>query len=383
MKILMIIQFIYWFQISIVSPVQVLLMRRIGLTMFQIGLLMMIRSFSLAIFEPIFGILSDRINRKILIVLSFISTSIIFIFYSFASNFWHFFIILFSISATRAAGTVTVRAMITEKLPHSERGKAYGRYISISSMGRVIGPVIGGYLASEISYNIPFYLSGFIGIIGLLASLKIFNDKRSIMHEKNVASNQKLLRNRHFISFLFLRVIYMFNMNAQRIVIPIFLNENDRFEASEIQIGLYMGILQLTSSFSQLLIGILSDKTGSKKIIIPGLFLGGLSYAFLVYINSFTSLYILGALQGVFFASVNMNMMIYQMSMIPQNLSGRAMGYYGLSEDIGGILSSLYLGTICEIVGPIFALSTISFILIFESFLSIFIIKEKTKEKNN
>ncbi len=61
-------------------------------------------------------------------------------------------------------------ALFTDFNGDNERGKMYGVYTAIISLGGVIGPILGGYLYEKISYSAPFYINGIILIFsGMLA----------------------------------------------------------------------------------------------------------------------------------------------------------------------------------------------------------------------
>ena len=140
-----------------------------------------------------------------------------------------------------------------------------------------------------------------------------------------------------------------------------------------------MGVLRLTSAFSHLLLGDISDRIGSKKLMFSGLLLGGLSYISLPLFQGVAPLYLLGAVQGIFFASSNLSMMIFLMSIIPGNGSGKAMGFYGLSEDIGGIVASASLGAVYEWISPMSSVLSVSGVLMFDAVLSFLLIKKIKK----
>ena len=143
-----------------------------------------------------------------------------------------------------------------------------------------------------------------------------------------------------------------------------------------------MTISLLTSALSQLLLGALTDKVGSKKPIIAGLILGGLNYLGLIYFSGVLPLYILGAFQGLLYAAVDLSMMIYLMAIIPEGSSGKAMGAYGFSEDIGGMLASPSLGIIYDGAGPPLAILSVSIVMFCGAGLS-FLLPRDLKGKEN
>ena len=214
-------------------------------------------------------------------------------------------------SSSLAVGAVSSRAMLTELLPLNNRGKVLGRYMAIVSSGRIIGPVIGGFLAENIGYKTPYYLSGSIGILVLfvLAYLSYNESTNKTFHSKKsqLLSGFKMistLKKAIFI-ILFIRLLFMFNMHFQRIIIPILLYESPIFRASETQIGLYLGVVSFSAALSQVFLGHISDIIGSKKILIIGLLMGGLSYLSLNILQNITPLYIVGVFQGIFSLPAN------------------------------------------------------------------------------
>jgi len=376
LKFLLVLEIIFWLRYGITTPVLPLFLRKIGFSMTEIGLLMMVGAVGWAIFEPICGILADKINKKWLIIFSFITTSIIFVSFNFASSNSHFYIISFSLSGAAAAGAVSMRAMTTELMPMLDRGKIYGRFMAFVGLGQVIGPFLGGYLTDLLGFNAPFYFCGMIGIIGIVAviPLKYVNrlEKKPSEH-KDIKPISRLLT-RAFLSLLLLRLIFIFYGNFQSSTLPVFLNESKNFRASNTQIGFYLTIVQSTSALSYLFLGTLADRVGSKKLIVAGLFGLGLSCVSFILLNGVLSLYLLGPIQGIMIATTEIAMMIYLMTIIPSEISGKAMGMYGFSEDIAGILSFSSLGIIYDNIGPIFSVLTITVVLIFDSVLSIFLI---------
>jgi MFS family permease len=366
-----------------IAPVLPLLIRGTGATMSEIGLLMMFQSLAWAIFEPTFGLIADKVGKKNLMIYSIITTSFIYVSYAFARNIWHFALIVFALSSNASAGSISTRAMTAELLPSSGKGRTYGRYMAFLSMGQMIGPLIGGFLADRVSRTAPFYVSGAIGAAGLIAGLLVKYEKPSEAKSTVSAKQSKgRLMTRAFLGILAVRLLYMFNMSFQRNTLPIFLNEHENLRASETEIGVYMGILTFVSGLSQLFLGGLADRFGSKRIIISGLVTSGLSYLALPFLSWTLSLYVLGIFQGVFFAAGEISMMIYFMAIIPVGAEGKSMGFYGLAEDIGGMIASPFMGEMYDTFGPISSVYSISAVLVSDGVMSIFAIGLRKKDSD-
>ncbi len=111
LSLLLIYQFTFWLRSGIIDAVLALFIRRMGISVTDIGFLMVIQSLGWAIFEPIFGFVTDKIGKKRLMLYSAVSTSLVYFSYPLANSIWHFRFIVFALSSNMAAGLVSTRAL--------------------------------------------------------------------------------------------------------------------------------------------------------------------------------------------------------------------------------------------------------------------------------
>src|SRR5512137_1674448 len=102
------------FRMGIVAPILALLMRRHGVSIVEIGILGIAGMLGWLIFEPLSGVLSDQVNRRLMMTFALVSTSIIYFLYPFASEFIHFLALAFALSSCSSASSVPTRALLTE-----------------------------------------------------------------------------------------------------------------------------------------------------------------------------------------------------------------------------------------------------------------------------
>jgi MFS family permease len=381
LRSLTLVQLSFWLRGGIIDPVLALFLRRTGFSVTEIGLLLMVGAIGWAIFEPTFGIIADRIGKKKLIVYSIVASSIVYLSYNFASSPWHFYVIQFALSSNMAAGAVSMRAMMVELLPETDRGKTYGRYMTIISTGQFLGPLVGGFLADNLGQSVPFYLSAALGIVGLAAALPMkYSERSSSKTQASQSLSYRGLITRPLLGLFLVRLVYMFNQNFQRSDLPILLHESERLSASETEIGLYMGVLRFTSAVSQVFLGILIDKFGTRKLAVLGLGLSGISYLALTSLGNILMLYPLALLQGVFFASAEMSMMIHLAMISPRGSSSKVLGLYGLFEDLGGMVAAPTLGLIYDRVGSFASTVYVSAVLLSDATLSFFLLRYSNSE---
>jgi MFS family permease len=140
-----------------------------------------------------------------------------------------------------------------------------------------------------------------------------------------------------------------------------------------------MGVSHISTGLSQFFLGDLTDRIGAKRMMFYGFSVGGLSYITLLFLKGTLVLYPFAAFQGIFFAAADLSLMMQLMTTIPENSSGRVMGMYGFSEDIGGMIASYSLGVTYDSMGPNFSVLTVTTVLVIGALISKVIINEKKK----
>jgi len=378
LKLLLVVQFATRLRGGVIAPILALFIRRQGLTVAQIGLLGTAGMLGWFIFEPLVGLVADRVRKKNLTIFAIATSSLLIAAYPFASSIWHFALLAFARASVMSAYAVSVKALQAELLPVSGRGRAYGRYMSAITLGGIVGPLFGGYLSEAVSRTLPFYLSAGVGLVALAALVLMSYDERETIREKDDfgSTNWGEIFTGPFLSILLIRMLFMVNLVFRQNTLPIYLNESPRFRATETQIGAYMGIMSLASAVSQAFLGDLADRVGTKVIIASSVFLSGLSYLGLASLGGTVALYAIGGLQGVTFSAADLGMMLYCMSVIPEGRTGVVMGFYSESENVGGMIAAPSIGYLYDGLGPAFTVNTVAVVLIASAVLPLLLIRK-------
>ncbi|MBN2335971.1 MFS transporter [Candidatus Bathyarchaeota archaeon] len=336
------------FRSGILSPILSLYIRRQGMSITQVGLLGTVSVLGWFIFEPIGGVVADRLQKKWMLAFAIVASTAVYAFYPSANSFTHFLILYFVTTSVMSAYSIAMKALQAELLPSQDRGKTFGRYLSVISFGGVVSPLIGGWMTENMGYAVPFYAAAAIGVVGLAAVLLMSYDDKPDGHENNIGGGWRELFTAPLLGVYTVRCLYFFNPMFRTSFLPIYLNESPRFAASETQIGTYMTLVKLAVAVSQAALGSLIDRHGEKKIVFVSVGLLGLSYLGLIYGEGLGLLYAVGAIQGLLIAAADMAMMMQVMAVMPEGRSGMAMGLYSESENLGGIVANPVLGYIYD-----------------------------------
>jgi MFS family permease len=156
------------------SYVVVYSVEEVGLSMMQWSYVSMIANFVAACFMVPSGLMSDRVGRKRLILLSQAAVSSASLGYVLSSDY-------LGVACTRVIGSVgeglggnvmgsvggpVWQTLVTEVAPVDTRGSVLGLMGALTGLVTTPAPILGGYLYDVFSPQAPFILSFIVGIMG-------------------------------------------------------------------------------------------------------------------------------------------------------------------------------------------------------------------------
>ena len=348
------------------------------MSMAQIGLIGTASMLGWFIWEPIMGVVADRFNKRWMLAGSLVLTTILYWFYPLADGFYIFAVLEFAKTSILSAYSIPVKALAAELLPAQDRGKAYGRYMTIISFGGMISPLIGGYVSEVAGFSLPFYLAAGIGLLGLLAVFSIKYEEPTLGEKTTNTSGFKELLTKPVLAIFSVRGLSFFNAGFTGFL-SIFLNEAPQFAATESQIGAFFTIVRLAGAASRSVIGDVCDRVGTKPLISISLAGIGLSYLGLIFTGGLIPMYIIGLIRGVSQATSDTSMMLQLISVMPKERSGLTMGLYSEAENIGGLIATPSVGYLYQNFGANSAVWLVTLMLFLNTGYSYLAIRDKTE----
>ncbi|MFN2273343.1 MAG: MFS transporter, partial [Anaerolineales bacterium] len=137
---------------------------KFGVGMTQVGVLFAAFSFSSFLGTLLGGALSDRLGRKGMLIFSLISTSVSSVLMGLVDTLSLFFAIALLVGIFTDAGGPAYEAMVADLLPEEKRAQGYGILRVAFNLSVVIGPAVGGFLATR-SYLALFLTDAVISLI--------------------------------------------------------------------------------------------------------------------------------------------------------------------------------------------------------------------------
>ena len=347
----MAVQLTTGFRGGIISPILSLFIRRQGMSISQVGLIGTASILGWLIFEPLSGVVADRVRKRWMIVFAVIGSTLVYAAYPLASRFDHFLVLYFLTSSVMSSYAISVKALTAELLPRENRGRVFGRYLAVISLGGVVAPMVGGWVTENMGYSVPFYIASGIGLITLSAVLLMRYDDKPLGAAVSRGGSVRELLTPTLISIFLVRGMFIFDSMFTSNFLPIYINESPRFQATETQIGVFQTLFRLATAGGQATLGGVMDRLGSRRVMVGSVSLLGVSYLALTSGGGLPLLLALGCVQGVLTAAADMSMMIHLMAVMPPSRTGMVMGLYSESENVGGLAANPALGLIYESMG--------------------------------
>jgi MFS transporter, DHA1 family, multidrug resistance protein len=162
--VMMGIQFIMTMSFTVLSPIMPLFLPDLGVHApaaidLWTGILNGITAFIAAFVSPLWGRLSDRKGRKLMLLRSGIAISFFTALMGLAGNVWQFLGARALMGAFAGFSTAAI-TLVASQVPERRLGFALGWLSTAQLVGGLVGPVVGGGVADLTgSYRVPFFVT--------------------------------------------------------------------------------------------------------------------------------------------------------------------------------------------------------------------------------
>lgn len=163
--------------IGMVVPVRVLYAQSHGASLAIIGAMGSSYLLSNFIFQYPSGAIADRFGRKSLMLAGLILQAVLTLLYLVVSDPVLFVVLRFVEGIAGAALLPPARAIIADTIPAEQRGQAYGIFSAFFNAGFLLGPAIGGLLASA-GYSAAFVGSVLCRVVAVAVVAVLIHDRQ-------------------------------------------------------------------------------------------------------------------------------------------------------------------------------------------------------------
>lgn len=271
---------------SILAPILPLLIDKLGMSLSMVGMLEVVRKIP-SLFNPLIGIMADRVCIKYLIILAPAFSTIFMSLLGLAPSYFILLILLFFTGISSSLFHVPSPVAI-KKFSGDRAGLGMSFYMVGGELARSVGPI---FITAAVSY---WGLEGSYRImpLGILASVLLFYKLRNIkdiVRQKRSKQEQEstVLVKKLVPLFIFIGSFILFRSamkSALTLYLPIYLTDKGE---SLWWAGISLSVFQFAGAIGTLGAGIISDKIGRKSTLLISAILSPLLMWGFVVANDF------------------------------------------------------------------------------------------------
>jgi len=318
------------------------------------GILGAASSLTMTIFSPIWGWLSDRYGRKLMVERAMFAGAIITMAMGMVGNVYQ--LLLLRLLQGALAGTISASiALVSTALPGTKLGFGLGLMQVAVFLGMSLGPWIGGMIADILGYRLTFVAGGAILLVGgilVMIGAKEKFIRPSAISLKRSGSMRTLFALPGFVSLMVVFLLFHFSIHIAIPIIPLFIEEVGNLKTRVASTtGLMFAVTGATASISAAAIGYLSDRRGHKQVLIVNLFISSILWVAHALARNIDQLLVIRILFG-FAVGGNlptMNALVGKLT--PKESYGKAYGLMASMTSLGMTLGPLAGGIMASYMG--------------------------------
>ena len=295
-------------------------------------------------------------RRRFLLIAGFVFASAPFL-YLFIGVWWELILIRFYHGFATAIFMPVAEAAVAESFP-TKRGERISLFSSATYVGRVIAPLLGGYIlfTTGNSFHSLYLAAGIAGITGLIMAAPFLVRKETATQEamQRVTARevvQKILQGFRTVArcpgvllVSFVQACQYYAYGSAEYYLGGYLPEVARL--NEFQTGLVLTSIIAVGIFARPYVGRISDRTGRRIPIIAGCLISSLPLFAIPFVADFWILLSLAIVYGLGLATVMSSIQPLICDLVPKEVVGTSMGFIDTVMDIGQTLGPIITGLI-------------------------------------
>ncbi len=348
--ILTFVLFVVMLGYGIIIPIFPFYIESMGAGGTELGLLTASYAVMRLIFGPIWGGLSDRFGRKPILLIGILGYVITMIWFGLANTLWMLFAARILSGILSSATAPTTMAYIGDSSPEDERGGGMGLLGAAGGVGTIVGPALGGFLASA-SLSTPFFIAAGMALLSLILAIIFLPESHPVQEQSG--EKEAIIDLRAWWQAIFSPVGTIFTLTfISTCGLMIFANVFglyglERFDYGPEEVGIIMMVLGLVAALTQgLLAGPATKAWGDEVVIKVGLLVTAISFGLMLWADTFLTV----ILTTAFFAltvsiqSPALLSLTSRRATVPQGIAmGLSNSFVSLGRIVGPILGGIVL----------------------------------------
>lgn len=234
-------EFLVCLGIGLIIPVMPFLKNHLGLSALEMGIMSSLFALTQFIISPVVGFLSDRVGRKVVIVLGLALFGVSELIFAMTNQLEWFYFSRIIGGMSAAMSVPTSMALAADLTTPQQRAKVIGWLSAAFSGGLILGPGLGGLLAQG-GDKVPFWIAGGLGMLSAGFMFKVLPRTSELplqVHqaqtsETKSAVNWRAIVTRSFIILCLLILVSSFGLQGFESIYSLYVNEVFGFSMANI-----------------------------------------------------------------------------------------------------------------------------------------------------
>lgn len=315
----------------------------LGASAAVVGVVSSLFALTALIFKIFSGPSIDAFNRRNILMAAIFTISVSFFGFSVSQNVEMLFAFRLLQGCGQAFTATCCLALAADSLPAEKFGVGIGTFTLAQAACQAVGPTVGLTLSRRIGFSPTFALAG---ICTFCAVLVVSGIRTPAREKKNfriswgsIAAREAVLP---AVLLFFLQMTFC-NINSFLVIFA---------EGSGVEnIGLFFTVYAAAMLFAPRTMGILADRFGAVKALLPAFALFALSF-FMISCASSLPLFLLAAVVSAFgYGAAQPAVQTLCMKCVPEERRGAASSTSYIGQDLGNLCGPIAAGMIAEGMG--------------------------------
>jgi DHA1 family multidrug resistance protein-like MFS transporter len=301
-----------------------------------------------ALMAPLWGRLSDRYGRKIMVQRSVLSFVVVMAAMAFVTEPWHVFALRVFQGLFAGYGALAL-TMAADSAPKEQTAYAIGFVQTAQRLGPALGPVIGGIVAQAVGIRNAFFVTASFYVIAFLVVTVMYDERGVLQRARETGGGRVTFRNVLAFENLILLMVVIFGLQfvdrSFGPVLPLFVGQLGT-PGSRVPLiaGLLFSITAATAAIGNNLCGRLLQQMPARQLITVACGIAGLGVSAYLLAGNPWWLTLPTAIFGMAIGTATTAAYTAASSVIPENARGTGFGLLTTASLVGLAVSPIVNG---------------------------------------
>ncbi len=286
----------------------------------------------------------DTFNKKKILGIAILVMALSYLGYSISSSIKSVLLFRLLQGAGQAFSATCCLALATDMLPRDRIGTGIGYYSVAQAVCQSIGPSVGLWLVKTVGYHMTFLLCSCIMASAAVMAFMLKNNytktKRFSISLKGIIAKEAIIP----ASLMFFLCMAYYNVTAFLVIYA----EMQNIEGNT---GFFFTVYALTLLVSRPLIGKMSDKYGTVKVLIPAMCFFAIAFILIGCAGSLTVLLIAAFVSAFGYGACQPAVQTLCMKSVPKEKRGAGSTTNYIGQDAGNLVGPVVAGFVVEKFG--------------------------------